>query len=88
MRRRYGGIVRFARGDRYRAGEWLREWISGGADGAMALFLHCLPEPPQALHEAWARAWLVTVPRHAALHVPTAAELLAQMPTLGFLPRA
>ena len=80
-----GSVVRFARRARVRAQEALDEWLSGGAVGAVALFVHPPPEVPQALREAWARAWLVTVPRYAMLRVPTAAELLAQLPMLASL---
>lgn len=83
-----GSVVRFPRRTRYEADAVLRQWVGGGAIGAVALFVADAPEPPPALCEAWARAWLVHVPRYAGLHVPTAAELLAQMPSLATLDRS
>lgn len=82
-----GAVIRFARGVRGPAEGVLHEWVRGGAIGVLALAFHVLPEPPQASREAWARAWLVNVPRYAMLRVPSAGELLAQMPMLAFLTR-
>lgn len=80
-----GSVVRFPRHMRHDAEAAFRQWVAGGAMGVCALYMPEASEPPLALREAWARAWLVHVPRYATLHVPTARELLDQMPELANL---